>query len=385
MRILHISSARAFGGGERHLSDLVSALAVHGHEVYVALRSNSPLRSRLPALFANNLITLPLRNALDIGSAVRLSRFMRERRIEIVHAHVARDYPLAAFAVSRSVHGAQLVVTRHVLFPLGRIHAMTLARRVARVIAVSEAVAGVLRAQKIFAAGKIQVIFNGIDLEKFDLHTCGFDRDAYRERLEMRAPLLVGTIGELSRVKGQEDFVRAAAIVARRCTSAVEFVIVGEDSSPTGHTRAHLEKLINQLGIADRVRLVGHRDDTAALLASLDVFVSTSRSEAFGLSIVEAMAAGVPIVATATEGARETTADGAAGKLVPIGDVDALAEAVTNLLEHVEERERLSAHARGMVSARFSLERMVEATEQVYRDVLKEAVAGSTEGTTLRK
>jgi len=374
-----------FGGGERHLSDLVSALAAHGHEVYVALRPNSPLRSRLPALFTDNLITLPLRNALDIGSAVRLSRFVRERRVEIVHAHVARDYPLAAFAVSRSAHGAQLVVTRHVLFPLGRIHVLTLARRVARVIAVSEGVAGVLRAQKIFAAGKIQVIFNGIDLEKFAIHTCGFDRDAYRERLEMSAPLLVGTIGELSRVKGQEDFVRAAAIIAQRCTSVVEFVIVGEDSSPTGHTRAHLEKLINQLGIADRVRLVGHRDDTAKLLASLDVFVSTSRSEAFGLSIVEAMAAGVPVVATATEGAREFITDNTTGRLVPIGDVDALAEAVIDLLEHVKDRERLSANAREMVRARFSLERMVEATEQVYRDVLKEAITRSTEGTTFRK
>ena len=110
MRILHISSARSFGGGERHLADLANALVRRGHEVYAALRPRSPVREELTALPAENIFGLRLRNALDIRSARELARFVRAHRIEVVHAHVARDYPLAAMAAWRN-RRAKLVVT----------------------------------------------------------------------------------------------------------------------------------------------------------------------------------------------------------------------------------------------------------------------------------
>ena len=151
MRILQICSAREIGGGERHLADLANNLATRGHEIFAAIAPGSPLRSELSSLAAENIIELPMRNALSVRSGLRLARLVRERRIEIVHAHVARDYPLAALAAGRS--GARLVLTRHVLFPLSKIHRLTL-RRTSRVIAVSEAVADGLRAQNIFPAGQ---------------------------------------------------------------------------------------------------------------------------------------------------------------------------------------------------------------------------------------
>ena len=143
MRILQICSAREIGGGERHLADLANNLASRGHEIFAAIAPGSPVRAELSSLAADNIIELPMRNALSVSSGLRLSRFVRERRIEIIHAHVARDYPLAALAAGRS--GARLVLTRHVLFPLSRIHRLTL-RRTSRVIAVSGAVADGLRA-----------------------------------------------------------------------------------------------------------------------------------------------------------------------------------------------------------------------------------------------
>src|SRR5436190_7672791 len=152
MRILQICSAREIGGGERHLADLANNLAGRGHEVYAAMAPGSPLRAELSALAPENIVELRMRNALSAGSGLQLSRFVRERRIEIIHAHLARDYPLAALAAGRS--GARLVLTRHVLFPLSRIHRLT-SRRTSRVIAVSGAVADSLRAQNIFPAGKI--------------------------------------------------------------------------------------------------------------------------------------------------------------------------------------------------------------------------------------
>jgi hypothetical protein len=135
MKILQISSASSFGGGERYLVDLSHALAARGHEVFVTARPHSPLLTQLKIPSAN-IKLLPLRNALDAPSARHLDQFVNQHQIEVVHAHMARDYSLAAYATRRNPD-AKFFVTRHVLFPLSGLHRRTLARASA-IIAVSE-------------------------------------------------------------------------------------------------------------------------------------------------------------------------------------------------------------------------------------------------------
>lgn len=361
MRILQICSARELGGGEKHLADLANALAKREHHVYAVVVPGSPLLGELSALPKQNILELPLRNSLNILSAYKLARLLRDLRIEIIHAHVARDYPLAALAVSRA-DPTQLVLTRHVLFNLHKSHRLTL-RHVARVIAVSRAVSDRLRAQRIFDRSQITVIHNGIDVGRFVRR---------REVTGDRSPgarLRVGMIGHLAPIKGQKEFLRAAAIVCQR-RDDVDFVIVGEDKSHKGENRQRLEKLIAALNLSQRVSLAGWTDDVPKLLGTLDLFVSPSRAEPFGLSIVEAMAAGVPVLATMSEGAGEIIDPDQTGSLVPLRDVDALAKAIAELLSDPSERQRLSANAHHAVRDRFSLERMVDETEDVYREVL---------------
>ncbi len=241
----------------------------------------------------------------------------------------------------------------------------------ARVIAVSGGVARSLRARHIFPEHKIRVVPNAIDFARVEADLGGFERDAYRaETLRARAPLLVGTVGELSEVKGQDDFVRAASLVARGRGAAVEFLVVGEDHSRGGENRARLEALIDELGLGERVRLLGRTEELARLLSSLDVFVSASRSEAFGLAMVEAMACGCAVVSTATEGAREIVEDGATGVVVPVGDPPAMAAAIESLLDDATLRNSLAARAREAARSRFDLARMVEATERVYEEAV---------------
>lgn len=359
MKILQICSARQLGGGERHLADLANALARRGHDVFAALAPSSPLLAELPAVPKQNLVELRMRNSLNVPSALKLARFAREHQIEIIHAHVARDYPLAAFVSGRA--GARLVLTRHVLFPMSGIHRLTL-KRTARVIAVSQAVADGLREQEIFARDKIALIHNGIDVDRFA-------RAASQEESPGKR-LRVGMVGHLAPIKGQEDFIRAAAIVCR-LRDDVEFVIAGEDKSQSGVNRQSLENLIAELDLTQRVRLSGWVDDIAKLLPTFDLFVSPSRSEPFGLSIVEAMAAGTPIVASRSEGAREIIDDNHSGRMFPLGDVEALAKAISELLFDPSRRRHLSANAQRVVRERFSLERMVVETEKVYQQVLE--------------
>lgn len=377
MKILQLSSARTFGGGERHFVDLSNALAERGHDVYAALSPDSPLREKLSRLPDARIITPPLRNALDLASATRLARFIREQKIEIVHAHLARDYPLAAYAARRA-RGVPFILTRHVPFAMSGLHKFTLAK-VARVIAVSEGVAQGLSEQRIFRDDKIRVIPNGIAIAGLDRSLKDFDRDAFRRALPVSAPLLVGTVGELSSVKGQEEFVRAAALIIKRenFTNA-QFLIIGDDKFEGAKTRTLLEQLIAEHGLQEHVLLLGHVSELTPLLASLDLYVSASRAEAFGLAMLEALMCGVATVATATDGARELIDDGVTGKLVPLGLIDPLAHTILNLLRNKDERARIGERAREESRARFSLERMIDATEKVYDESLRQDMAERT-------
>ncbi|MBC8030917.1 MAG: glycosyltransferase family 4 protein [Pyrinomonadaceae bacterium] len=378
LKILQISSAQSLGGGERHLVDLVEGLVERGHQVDLALRPNSPLIDELRSsgkkgLAKVKVTTLPLRNSLDAFSARALAKLVRQNQIQIVHAHMARDYPLAAYAV-RGNKGARLIVTRHVLFPLSRLHRVTLAKA-ARIIAVSKAVATQVRADAVAAPERISVILNGIDASKFENASVRFHRERFLASWGLpENSLLIGTVGELTALKGHEEFLRAAAEVRKQFPRS-HFVIAGTDSSRENKNRAFLEKLIKELELTDHVRLVGWVEDLPQLYCALDVFVSASHTESFGLAITEAMASGTAVVATETEGAREIIQPGETGLLVPVGDVAALATATTGLLEDESQRGRLGTAAQQAVAAQFSVERMVEETEEIYRAEIKSHLA----------
>jgi glycosyltransferase involved in cell wall biosynthesis len=353
LKILQISSASSFGGGERYVTDLTNSLIARGHDLYLAVRPQSPL-PRHVQLPPEKILTLPLRNALDVPSAHELDRYVRRRRIEIVHAHMARDYSLAAYATRRN-RETKFVATRHVLFQLNRLHRHTLARAT-KVIAVSQAVARELRAQRILNERQIAVIPNGVDVDRFK---CDFDREEFLRRMGLPSDcLLVGSIGELRALKRHDDFIRAAALVPH-----AHFVLAGVDPTASGEVRKALEKLVVELGLKDRFHFVGWLDQAEKLLCAMDVFVSASETESFGLVIAEAMAAGTAVVATETEGAKEVIEDQKTGVLVPIGDVNRIASAIITLLENPGE---IGLRAKQGANEKFSLKRMVDEIEKIY-------------------
>jgi L-malate glycosyltransferase len=336
--------------------------------LHFALVPRSPLAPQLKGIPKDNIVSLPLRNALDAASALELARLISRKQIEIVHVHMARDYPLAAYATRRN-RSSRLIITRHVLFPLSRLHGVTLSN-VARVIAVSEAVAARLREQQLFAPDKIVTIHNGIDVERFAANRLKFNRDEFRRRLNLPANgYLAGTVGEINPLKGHEDFVKAAALIADRFPD-LHFIIAGEDSTAGKEHLKALETLIKDLGLEQRVHRFGWLDDIGELYCALNLFVSTSHSESFGLAIAEAMACGTPVIASATDGAKEIISDGVSGLLVPIGDTDATAHAMAALLDDEKRRNTLAAAGRASVRERFSLDEMVDKTEQIYREAM---------------
>ena len=355
MRVLQVCSARSIGGGERHVIDLSNQLTMLGHEVFLALVAGSPLVSQLQQVPSERIATFPLRNALDVPSAVRIARFVRSHDIQLINAHLARDYPIAAAAAR--IAGIPFVITRHVLFPMSRLHRLLL-RKASFAIAPSNAVAENLKREAIFPSKKIVTIRYGLDVRRFA-------STARNNDLLFR----VGSIGNLDPVKGFDVLIRAAENVHAE-NPVIRFEIVGEDRSPDGGNKRALEELITQLGLPGVVRLSGWSDDIGRKLATFDVFVSSSRSESFGFVIAEAMLSGLPVIATETEGAKEIISHLPLGVLVPIDSPDALAAAINDLLGDEMKRRQLAKFGRHHIEEHFSLERMVDQTEKLYDQVL---------------
>ncbi len=372
MKILQINSASGFGGGEKYLLDLAFCLKTRGHQIFFAVRPNATWRDRLNFISKQDILRLPLGNALDLVSAWQLAGFIKQNKIEIVHAHLARDYSLAALAVRLSRAKARLVLTRHVLFPINHLHKLMLPRRTI-FIAVSGAVRESLMQRKIVAPDSIRLIYNGVNTRHFKNSKRAFNRAVFLENLKLApAKRYVGIIGEITAHKGQTDFVRAAALIAEKYAD-IDFLILGTDSSRNKAHKIELEELIKALNLSQRVHLLGWVADVTPVLCALEVFVSASRIEPFGLAIVEAMAVGLPIVATKSEGAQEILSDGETGRLVPIGDAEAIANSVSEFLDDAEMRKSFGSQAQNAAQNRFDLAQMTAETEKVYLEVLRDA------------
>ena len=365
MRILHITSAKTFGGGEKHLIDLTRELNARGHEIFIALRPTNEWQDKFDFLSAEHLLHVSIRNSFGIFSAERIAKFVRDKNIEIIHAHAGRDY-LPASLASRMAKKANFVLTRHVLFPMKPFHRFAL-QNVSKAIGVSPAVISNL--QKVFPKEKLVYIPNGINTENLvDVTGENPGKDfRFLHDLPFDAPL-IGIVGELKVLKGQRDFILAANIVAQKFPEA-RFVVVGKDNSLRKDFRREIKKLVKVLNIEDRFLWLNWVDDTAPLLAALDVFVSASYTESFGLAMLEAMASGTAVVATQTEGARELIENEKTGKLVSVKEPVQLAEAIVGLLKNEDLRKYLGENARESVKEKFSLETMIDETEKLYREL----------------
>ncbi|MEP7212634.1 MAG: glycosyltransferase family 4 protein [Acidobacteriota bacterium] len=360
VRILQISSAKTYGGGERHFVDLCRGLHDRGHEVFAALRPTNEWEKRLAFLPPENLFHVSIRNSFGVLSAIRISEFARDNKIDVVHAHVARDYIPASIACL-AAKGSKFVLTRHVLFPLKPFNRFAL-KNLSKAIAVSDTVGDGLR--KIFPAGKVEVIYNGIDLAALDAESPASSTDGFRtlHGITPDAPL-VGTLGELKELKGQREFILAAQEVLKEIPDC-RFVVVGKDHSMDRAYRRDLKRLVKVLGMEESFLWLDWLDDTGGFYSEIDVFVSPSRSESFGLAILEAMLHGKAIVATDTDGARELF--GTVGGRVPVNDPVAMSQRMVELLRGAESRLDLGSSLKKRAGENFSLRRMLDAVEDVY-------------------
>jgi glycosyltransferase involved in cell wall biosynthesis len=344
------------GGAELLMLRLAEGLRERGHEVVpVGPAQGLGWLGRLfrDAGFATE--TFSLRGPIDWSCAQELAAMLRRRRVDVVHSHefTMAVYGAAAARLARcshviTMHGNQMMMRRW-----RRRAALRMAFRFSdAVVAVSSDTKHTLDERLGLGSTVVRVIPNGVAVPRGD-------RDHVRAELGIRpGQLLVLASGSLVERKGHAVLIRALASLG---TLAWRLAIAGQ-----GREREALVELSEELGVSDRVHILGFRDDMPDVLAAADIFAMPSLWEGLPLALLEAMAAGKPIVASATSGIPEAVTPELDGLLTAPGDVEALAAALQRVLGDAALRERLGSAAAARVAAEFSFDSMIRSYEALY-------------------
>jgi len=374
--IAHVILRLGIGGMENGLVNLINRMprARYRHAI-VCLDGHTDFRDRL-ARDDVPVLALGKRPGKDLAVYARLWRCLRRLRPAIVHTRnlpaVDMVLPAALAGAPRIVHGEH---GRDVLEIDGRNRKYNLLRRalsplVDRYVPMSRDLESWLVKTIGIAPAKVVQIYNGVDAERFHPPRDG------------RAPLsdpdfappgtvVFGTVGRMEAVKDPITLARAFARLCRRPPAATEarLVMIGE-----GREREAVARVLAEAGVAAKAWLPGPRDDVAEIMRGLDVFVLPSRAEGISNTILEAMACGLPVIATGVGGNPELVIEGATGTLVPTADPEAMAAAMEGYLGAPERTLAHGRAGRARIEASFTLERMVAAYGALYDGILAPAM-----------
>lgn len=365
------------GGAEVLAARLARRLRPHYRFLFVCLDELGVLGEELRSE-GFSVEVLRRRPGLDCRCALGLSRILRREQVALVHAH--QYTPFAYTLLARLLHRRPpILFTEHGRhqpdYPRRKrmLFNRLLPERRDRVVGVGEAVRQALIHNEGIPAGRVGVVYNGIDPDQFAAHTP--DRDAVRQELGLSGEeFAILQVARLDYLKDHPTAVRTMARVVRRFPSA-RLLLVGE-----GPEREAIRAQVASLGLDDHVRLLGLRKDVPRLLAAADLFLLTSVSEGIPLTLIEAMAVGLPVVSTRVGGTGEVVIDGETGYLAPAGEDSVLAEAVERLGTQPALRREMGERGRERARGLFSEQRMADQYLELYREMLHGHRATPTAG-----
>jgi len=390
-RVLHVDDARSWRGGQQQVLLLMRELKEKGVAQWLATPPDSALGLRAAA---EGLAVVPLTmwGEWDPFAAGHLAALARRHNANLIHAHTAHAHAIGLATVRRlrgkrglarlglgsracprfpveeatCARQVRLVTTRRVDFPIGEGLFGAFSRRKyldphQHFIAISQAVAAVLTEAGI-PPDRLDVVHSGVAPIPPEE---AWPRERVRETFGI-APdeIAIVTVGALTDHKGHRWLVQAAPQIVQEVPKA-RIHVLGE-----GELRCELESQITRLNLRDKLILHGHVESARLKLAGFDLYVSSSHLEGLGTAILDAMLAGLPVVAARAGGIPEAVIDGSTGRLVPPRDPDALAQAVINTLRNPETARSMTQSARQHVQENFSARAMAEGTVGFYRKIL---------------
>lgn len=372
--IVHLVFRLDTGGLENALVNLINHMPQDRYRhAIVAMTEYTDFAERLEPHRAVQLHALHKQLGMDLGAYDRLRKLLRELKPALVHSRTygCLDAQVAAWLAGvparvHSEHGYDME-----LVGMTRVRRMAWRRAVQMLVHSYVAVSADLAEWLVREAGapqrRVQRIYNGVDTQRFhppDGEICSAGPDGF-----FGAPnIVIGTVGRQEAVKNPLLLADGFIEMVKRYGPAADrarLVMLGD-----GSLLAQCRKRLADAGLASRVWLPGNRDDVAEIIRHVDVFVLPSRSEGTSNTILEAMASGLPVIATNVGGNSELVSAGETGMLVPSEDPGALAEAIYEYMNHPELRSRQGAAAHAQAQQKYSMDAMVQGYLQVYDETL---------------
>ncbi len=359
MRILHTEWSDGLGGQEKRVLAEARGLAERGHSVRIACRDHCRIKDEASKI-GISVHVFPMRKSFDIGSMISMAGLMRNMKPDIVNTHSGVDAWLGGIA-ARLAGVPVLVRTRHLNIPLKRSPLNFIHYLPDIYITCGENMKNNLVRNCGFPENGVVSIPTGVGSSFFQVKKNNEGRAKYG--IDVNTPV-VTNVGILRSVKGHEVTFRAVKAVVD-AVPGVKFLIVGD-----GPRREALEKAAGDLGISEHVIFTGFVEDIPEVYSFSDVAVLSSWSEGLPQSLLQAMAAGVPAVATRVGGVPEVALHEKTGLLVEPGDHDALAQGIIRLLSDHDFAAEVAGRARDKVKGEHSIDHMIDQTENLYSEIL---------------
>jgi glycosyltransferase involved in cell wall biosynthesis len=358
----HVWRGGRAGGAETHALQLMKELSLRGHQIYfVSAGSGSGMEKTPQGVQAAYRLPFQSLNPLDKLKAYRqLIEIVNEHQIDLVHAH-HRTGGYFAEAIFRRT-GVPYVITVHDIWhraPFKNLHG----RFLRRMIAVSGFIKRGLTEKFGVAEDQVQVIHNGVDPAQIEKAS---DEDAarIREGFGVSGEVVFCLVARITESKGHFDLIEALRLLPRELN--YKCLIAGE-----GKDKKKLQALVKRYGLGEKVVFCGFLSNIPALMKASDVILQPSHREPFGLSIVEGMFSGKPLLVSSSGGIPEIVTHDREGIVFPARDVAALAKAIQLLVEDPALRRRLGEEATRTAYSRFLLSKTIEATEAYYREIVQ--------------
>ena len=358
MKVLHVEAGRHLYGGARQVVYLIGGLQGRGVTNLLACPPGSAIAAA--ATPCARIHPIPMRGDFDPGLVRRLQRLIRRTRPDLVHLHSRRGADWAGGLAAR-LTGTPCVLSRRVDNPEPRWLVALKYRLYDRVITISEGIRQVLLAEGVPPA-RLRCVHSAVDAEPFQ-RPC--ERDRFQATFGLPPDAItLGVIAQLIPRKGHRYLLQVLPELLAEYPR-LHVLLFGQ--GPLRHT---LEQDVARRGLAPHVHFTGFRTDLAEVLPCLDLVVHPADKEGLGVALLQAAAAGVPIVASRAGGIPEIVRQGENGLLVPAGDTAALRTALRTLLADPVLRHRMGQRGRAIVARDFSVDTMVDGNLTVYRELL---------------
>lgn len=358
MKILHVEAGKHLYGGARQVLYIVEGLAARGVDNLLACPAGSEMSRQQPA--GARVLPMKMGGDGDIGLAVRLARLIRAERPDLVHLHSRRGADTWG-GLAAKLAGVPCVLSRRVDNPESRWAVALKYRLYDHVITISEGIRQVLLSEGL-APQKVSCVRSAVDAAPY---LPPVDRAAFRAEFGLPPDALVaGVVAQLIPRKGHRYLLSALPGLLERHPD-LQVLIFGQ-----GPLEAELRAEVESRNLAAAVRFTGFRHDLPRWLGGLNMLIHPADMEGLGVSLLQASAAGVPIVTSRAGGLPEAVQDGVTGILCPPGDVAALAAAIDRLAGDAALRARFGAAGRARILAEFSIDAMVDGNLAIYRQVL---------------